>query len=247
MAIDCRGIRLGVVFSACLAAAACGGDDGSAPVAKAQTPPPAAAGGPATGSPGTGGPTTGSPSNPAGGANSAPTISGSPPTAVVQETPYSFKPNAADADGDPLTFKVANLPGWASFSPDSGHLHGTPSPADIGQYGNIVITVSDGQTESALGAFGITVSAIANGAATLSWMPPTENTDGTPLSDLAGYKLYWGTSPGVYPSSVTIDNPGVTTFIIENLVPATYYFVATAFNAEGAESEPSNEAISTVL
>ena len=243
MAIDCRRIRLGLVFSACLAAAACGGDDG--PTASVAKPDPTPSPGPSVGAP-----PTGSPSNPAGGGavgNSAPVITGTPLTAVVQETPYSFQPDAADPDGDALTFKVATLPGWASFSPDTGLLHGTPSPADIGQYGNIVISVSDGEAESALGAFDITVTAIANGAATLTWMPPTENTDGTPLTDLAGYKLYWGTSSGVYPSSVTIDNPGVTTFIVENLVPATYYFVATAFNAEGSESEPSNEAVSTVL
>jgi len=29
--------------------------------------------------------------------------------------------------------------------------------------------------------------------ATVSWIPPTTNTDGTALTDLAGYKVYYGT------------------------------------------------------
>jgi hypothetical protein len=36
-----------------------------------------------------------------------------------------------------------------------------------------------------------------SGQATLSWDPPTTNVDGTPLTDLAGYKVYYGT-PGFW-------------------------------------------------
>ncbi len=233
MVFDCRGTRLAFVLSVCLGAAACGGDDGpsgTAPAANNPTPPPSSGG------------TSGGKA-----ANSAPTISGKPLVQVVQETPYSFQPVATDPDGDPLTFKVVNLPPWASFSDKNGRLQGTPSAADIGVYPGIVITVSDGQAESALDAFDITVTSVGSGSAVLSWLPPTENEDGTPLTDLAGYKLYWGTSSGKYDGSVTIDNPGVTTYVLDNLAPATYYFVATAYNAEGAESEPSNEAVGTVL
>ena len=55
-----------------------------------------------------------------------------------------------------------------------------------------------------------TSSAQGSGSATLSWAAPTKNEDGTALTDLAGYKLYWGTTPGSYPNSVTINNPGRT-------------------------------------
>jgi Fibronectin type III domain len=72
----------------------------------------------------------------------------------------------------------------------------------------------------------------------LSWTPPTTNDDGTPLK-LTGYRIYWGLSDGNYPHSVTLDNPGLTRYVVEDLTPATWYFVATALSAEG-ESPPSN-------
>ena len=84
------------------------------------------------------------------------------------------------------------------------------------------------------------------GTATVSWAPPTSRTDGTPLTDLAGYRVYYGTSSGTYPNKVQIDNPGVTTYVVENLAPATYYFVTTAFDATGAESDYSNVASKTI-
>src|SRR5690606_3532460 len=136
-------------------------------------------------------------------------------------------------DGDILHFSIANTPPWATFEPTTGRLEGTPGPEDIGVYNDIQIQVTDGADDATLSAFAITVSAIAGGSIELSWMPPTENTDGTPLTDLAGFKLYWGTEPGEYPNSVTIDNPGLVTYVLENLVPDTYYFVATALNMEG--------------
>ena len=71
---------------------------------------------------------------------------------------------------------------------------------------------------------------------------PTENDDGTLLEDLRGYKLYWGTSAGVYTDSATIDNPGITTYVVENLPAGTYEFVATAYNSAGVESVYSTPA-----
>lgn len=78
------------------------------------------------------------------------------------------------------------------------------------------------------------------GTATLSWLPPTEYTDGSPLTDLAGYKIYYGTAIDDYPNVITIDNPGIATYVIDNL-PAgnTYYFVITSFGSGGIESEYS--------
>jgi hypothetical protein len=117
----------------------------------------------------------------------------------------------------------------------------------VGSYGNIVIRVSDGEAEAALAAFTITVQAVAMGSATLSWTAPAQFEDGTPLNGaLAGYKLYWGTTSGSSTHSVTIDNPGVTTYVVENLVPGTYYFSSTAYTSGGLESRRSNEATKVV-
>jgi hypothetical protein len=80
---------------------------------------------------------------------------------------------------------------------------------------------------------------------TLSWAPPTQNEDGSDV-DLAGYKFYYGTSPGNYTNQLRVDSPGIHMYVLENLTPATYYLVATAISTNGTESAFSNEASKTV-
>jgi hypothetical protein len=88
---------------------------------------------------------------------------------------------------------------------------------------------------------------IGIGSVTLSWTAPTLNTDGSPLTDLAGYKIYYGTEPGHYRETIQIDNPGLTIYVVEYLSPNTYYFVVTAINSSGIESQYSGEASRQVL
>lgn len=178
--------------------------------------------------------------------NSAPTISGSPQGMVLVGDGYSFTPVASDQDGDTLTFTIQNLPRWAQFNSNSGALTGTPNMGDAGLYNNIVISVSDGSAEVSLPQFTINVTQTATGSATLSWNAPTQNSDGSPLSNLAGYRIYYGNTQGSFPNQVQVDNPGVTTFVVENLTPDTYYFVSTAVNSSGAESQYSNVATKIV-
>ena len=178
--------------------------------------------------------------------NSAPTISGAPTNAVKTGDNYSFTPAASDADGDALTFSIENRPSWAAFDSATGRLSGQPLLGDIGMFSSITISVSDGKATTAMAAFSVEVTQTALGAMTLSWTPPTQNEDGSSLSDLAGFKLYYGTSAGNYSHQVLIDNPSVSIYMIENLVPDTYYVVATAFNAAGIESAYSGEAVKTI-
>jgi len=179
--------------------------------------------------------------------NRAPTISGTPPTSVLQGSAYAFTPTASDADNDPLTFSITNMPAWAAFSTSTGALTGTPGAADVGTYANIQISVSDGKAAPvSLAAFSVTVQAVATGSATLTWTAPTQNTDGSALTDLAGYKIYWGTTQGSYPNSTTLNNPGLTTYVVTNLVSGTWYFAATAVNSVGVESAFSAPASKTI-
>jgi len=68
---------------------------------------------------------------------------------------------------------------------------------------------------------------------TLAWDPNTE-------TDLAGYKLYYGTSSGSYPSSVDVGN--LTSYTLSGLLEGrTYYFAATAYDLNVNESGFSNE------
>lgn len=176
----------------------------------------------------------------------APSIAGTPKTSIVKDVAYSFVPSASDPEGAPLTFSILNQPVWAIFDTTTGALTGTPLAGDVGIYSGIVISVTDGEYQLSLPVFSISVEAIGNDSVTLSWMPPTENEDGSSLTDLAGYKIHWGTTSGDYTSSVTIDNPGIATYVVENLGSGTYYFVATALNAQGVESAFANELTTTI-
>jgi len=178
--------------------------------------------------------------------NSSPTISGNPPPAVLVSEMYDFTPNAYDPDGDPLTFTITNKPNWASFEASTGRLSGQPTLGNVGTVGNIVISVSDGKASSSLRAFSVTVSQTALGNVTLSWVAPTQNTDGSPLMDLAGYKIFYGTSSRNYDHEIRLDNPSMTTYVVENLVPNTYYFAAKSFNSSGIDSDYSGEAVRSV-
>lgn len=111
--------------------------------------------------------------------NTAPTISGTPQTSITVGSPYSFAPTASDADGDTLTFSIAGRPGWASFSSASGQLSGTPLAADIGTYGGIRISVTDGQEIVTLPEFSVDVNDLPNRAPTISGAPSTAVTVGS--------------------------------------------------------------------
>ena len=182
---------------------------------------------------------SGSAASATGQSNRAPTISGTPVTAVRQGEVYDFTPSATDPDGDALTFSIRNRPGWASFDPATGRLNGTPAAADVGTYGNVEISVSDGRAAAQLGAFAVTVNQVSMGSVTLSWTPPLTNSDGSALTTLAGYKIYYGRSAGSLSQIVTIDSAGVTRWVVGDLSPATYYFAMTSYNASGVESTRS--------
>ncbi len=179
-------------------------------------------------------------------ANTGPTISGSPPTAVNVGMPYSFTPAASDPAGNALTFNIQNKPVWASFNPANGALTGTPAAANAGTYTNIVIGVSDGSASASLPAFTITVNQVSNGTATLDWTPVTQDTNGAVLTDLAGYKLHYGTSPTAMNTIVVLSNPSLTTYLVTNLSPGTWYFGVTAYASDGSESALSNAGSKTV-
>ena len=178
--------------------------------------------------------------------NKAPVIAGTPGSSVVAGTAYRFQPTASDPDGNALTFSISGQPAWASFDTTTGTLSGTPSSAQAGSYGNIVITVSDSKLTASLPAFSISVNAVVLGSATLSWTPPTQNTDGSALGNLAGYRIYYGSSANSLTNTVQITNPGLTSYVMGNLASGTYYFALAAYNSAGAESALSNVGSKTI-
>ena len=78
----------------------------------------------------------------------------------------------------------------------------------------------------------------SSGSVTLRWDAPSTNSDGTPLTDLAGYIVYYGTFSGNYPDSVNVGN---ITKLSRNLSSGIWCFAVTAVDTSGNESDLSNE------
>ena len=156
--------------------------------------------------------------------NRAPVIAGSAVTSASVNRPYAFKPTASDADTDLLTFRISGKPVWARFDTTNGTLFGTPTAAHIGAYPNIRISVSDGKTTASLAPFGVVVGTGSTRSVTLSWATPTRNTDGSALTDLAGYRIFYGRDSRHYSESVTVRGADVTSMVLDGLAPGAWYF-----------------------
>jgi hypothetical protein len=241
-----------IVLSASLAACGGGGGDASsanATDAQASTPAtPVSTTTPVAPTPADPAPTpdpTPSPAPTPAADNHAPTLSGAPITSVTSGQAYSFVPAAADADQDTLQFSIASKPSWATFDVATGKLWGVPTSANAGSYEEIEISVSDGKVVTKLPQFAIVVTpgAAARGVR-VTWQPPLVNTDGSTLTDLTGYRIVYGTEPGVYTNSVPVNGTGVIDYTIDNLQTGQkYYFSMVAVNAAGAESDYSQEVV----
>lgn len=179
--------------------------------------------------------------------SSAPTLQGTAITTATVGAVYSFQPQASAPGNAPLTFSIVNKPAWATFNTATGQLSGTPSGSDVGNFAGIQISANDGNQSASLPAFAINVSAPAAGASSvnLSWQAPTENSDGSPLTDLKGYKIHYGTQSQNYTGAISVDNPTLTTYLVSSLPAGKYFFAVTAYNSQGLESSPSDEISAT--
>jgi hypothetical protein len=178
-----------------------------------------------------------------------PTISGTPTTRVAAGSPYAFQPSASDAYGEPLSFSVKNKPAWASFSIATGRLSGTPTTAQAGTYSNVVVSATNGKLAAALPAFSISVTGggttTGTGSARLYWVEPTKNTNGTPISNLGGVRLYYGTSASNLSHMVQVASPA-TAYTIGNLASGVWYFAAAAYTTTGIQGTRSAVASKTI-
>ncbi|WP_129641666.1 putative Ig domain-containing protein [Peristeroidobacter agariperforans] len=181
-----------------------------------------------------------------GTGNRAPTISGTPATTTSAGAAYSFQPKGSDPDGNTLAYSISNRPSWATFNNSTGQLSGTPSAANAGTYSNIAISVSDGKLSASLASFSITVVQASNGSATLSWTPPTQNTDGTSLTNLAGYRIVYGRTATSLDQTVQVATAGTSRYTVTGLSSGTWYFRVKAYNSSGAESDVSNAGQKTI-
>jgi uncharacterized GH25 family protein len=156
--------------------------------------------------------------------NDPPMISGTPSSSVKVNSPYAFTPVASDPDvGDVLTFSIINKPQWASFSPATGSLTGTPGQADVGVTTGIIITVADRSgVTAALTPFSLTVTGPDN----ISVKVLTSKDK--PLSNITVYAYQ---ANGAYTGKkATTDANGLALFNPTDFTAGSYKFRADYLN-----------------
>jgi hypothetical protein len=178
-------------------------------------------------------------------------ISGSPATTAEVGQYYSFSPTVMASAGSTLTYAVGNKPAWAQFSATTGTLSGSPSTGSAATDANIVVSVSNGAQSAALPAFNITVqpapvTSVVAGTAILSWSPPTKNTDGSPLTNLAGYVVRYGASSTALNNKISVASASATGVEITNLSPGNWDFAVSAINTANVEGQFSGIAGKTI-
>ena len=199
------------------------------------------------------------------------TIAGTPSTSVVAGQAYSFRPSATDSSGKSVQYSIAGKPAWAAFNQSSGALTGTPTTADVGVNVDVQITASDGTVSAAVPSFEITVNPSSSsststassavtpasstssanstqGSVTVGWVAPTANTNGSNLTNLGSFKIYYGTASKQYTQSAAVSSPSALSQMISALtVGQTYFFAVTAVSSAGVESSYSPEVSATII
>ena len=168
----------------------------------------------------------------------------SPSSLSTMDTPDTAMSLAGTASGN---FGIAEVT-WSNGRGGWGIANGTEAwqTGNIGlELGENTITVTAQDTSGATTSSNIVINRESgqNGSATLSWTAPTSRVDGSPLTNLAGYRIFYGRMSGVYDYEIAIDNPGVATYVVEDLVSGDWFFTLAAYDADGLESDRSNEVV----
>ncbi len=124
-------------------------------------------------------------------------------------------PVGGSASGKTFAISLTSIKGQASY--------GNPSSA--------IIQVSSTAASSGSSSSGTTTT-----SATLQWTAPTDNTDGSALTNLAGYNIYYGTSSSAMTNKIAITTVGITNYVIQNMQSGTWNFAMTSVNSSGVES-----------
>lgn len=106
------------------------------------------------------------------------------------------------------------------------------------------------QTGSNTGSNTGSTEPTGNSKATISWSIPSARESGAGLSmgEIAGYKIFYGSTQGSLYSVIDVANASTTSYELTNLVSSTkYYFQITAYDINSIESEKSNIIIRTSI
>jgi hypothetical protein len=122
----------------------------------------------------------------------------------------------------------------------SGGWSGNRNTSGSASVGPIQVDTTYGLNCTGPNGNALTMTTVSVRVARLSWQAPTQYVDGSPLTTLAGYKVYYGPSPGNYTNDVSVAG-GQTTQTQIALQPGSWNFAVTALDAAGNESAKSNE------
>jgi hypothetical protein len=163
-------------------------------------------------------------------------------TPAVPTVSFSDSPSTiASGSASILTWSSTN----ATACTASGGWSGTLAPS--GSQSTGALSASTTYTLSCTGAGGsasqsatVAVTPATTGTAILTWVPPTSNTDGSAVTPLSGYTIYYGTSASALTQSVVITDATATTCEVTGLASGTWYFAVAAAAQDGTESAMSN-------
>ncbi len=162
-----------------------------------------------------------------------PPTPGATPNVQLSASP----PGVAPGDSTTLNWSSTNADTCTASGVWSGGkaLSGSENTGAINQDQTYQLTCTGSGSASAMAMTTVTVR-----TASLTWDAPTQNVDGSPLTDPAGYRVYWGNAPRTYGVPAAVSDPSVTSHVIA-LSPDVYYFAVTALDVDGNESAFSNE------
>jgi hypothetical protein len=180
----------------------------------------------------------------------APTISLSPMSLTYAATQGAANPSnqtvTVTNTGGTLSWSASDNASWLSLAPGSGSGNGTLTASvntaglAAGTY-NGTITVAASGTASQMVGVVLTVNPPATSSATLTWDLDT-------ASDLAGYKVYRATASGAYGAPIATLQGNITSYVAAGLqTGTTYFFVVTAYDTSGNESQRSNEVSKSIF
>ena len=133
----------------------------------------------------------------------------------------------------------------AGSSTNSGSAAGSTGAS--GSTGSAGSTGSTGSTGGGSGSSGSGGSSSTSAkSVTLNWEAPTVNSNGSTLTNLAGYKIHYGSASKDYSQVVALNNPSLSRYVMDSLPSGTYYFAISAYNSQGVESSMSGEVETTV-
>ena len=145
-----------------------------------------------------------------------------------------------------LALALAGCGGDESGSSGIGTTTGSTSttsstpPSTVADASPATTTTSSGSTTTP------PATSTAASSVTLGWVAPTQNSNGSPITDLAGYKIHYGTASENYTQVVSLANPSLSRYVVDSLPSGTYYFAITAYNSQGLESALSGEITTTL-